>query len=146
MRPTFRRHDSTTHRVRFFFSLPVLVPARELSPIEEAAPPGEVDVDNKDELIRSAGTDMPQVSMAVESLGLELLLDGIGIGTDDDDDVEEEATAAAANDDCWLFELDVDEGDTVESGCVVDVSGSLLTSLISLVFTLLILLVVAIDS
>ena len=86
VRPTLRRHDSTTHRVRFFFSLPVLVPASELSPIEEAAPPGEVDVDNKDELIRSAGTDMPIES--VVSLGLELLLAGMGIGTDADADEE----------------------------------------------------------
>ena len=102
VRPTFRRHDSTTHRVRFFFSLPVLVPASELSPMEEAAPPGEVDVDNKDELIRSAGTDMP-IGSVVVSFPLELFLAGMGIGTDDDDEAEAAAVAVVdgeANIDC----------------------------------------------
>lgn len=63
--------------------------------MEEAAPPGEVDVDNKDELIRSAGTDMP-IGSVVVSFPLELFLAGMGIGTDDDDDEAEEAAAAVA--------------------------------------------------
>lgn len=64
--------------------------------MEEAAPPGEVDVDNKDELIRSAGTDMPIGSVSF-ALGLLLLfLAGMGIGTDDDEAEEVAAAAAAA--------------------------------------------------
>jgi hypothetical protein len=56
--------------------------------MDVAAPPGEVDVDKSEELMRSAGTDMPHdESVAVIVVDEAVVRDGIGMGTDDEANV-----------------------------------------------------------
>ena len=80
VRPTFRLHDSSTHRERFFFSLPMLVPILVPDSSTEHAAPLNGEVASK-----SLGTDMPISIAAASLLLLPCLLDGMGMGIDDED-------------------------------------------------------------